>query len=55
MGQPATSIPIGMSKEGLPIGIQVIGPYLEDLMTIKFASLLEREFGGFIQPPAQVR
>jgi amidase len=54
-GQPATSVPIGTSKEGLPIGIQVIGPYLEDLTTIKFAGLLEREFGGFIPPPAQVR
>ncbi|WP_309644074.1 amidase family protein [Phenylobacterium sp.] len=42
---PATSAPIGASVAGLPIGVQIIGPYLEDRMTIEFARLLEREFG----------
>jgi amidase len=50
-GLPATAIPIDHSLEGLPIGVQVIGPYLEDLTTITFAKLLEREFGGFVRPP----
>ena len=48
---PATAAPIGLSKAGLPIGIQIIGPYLEDRTTIAFAGLLEREFGGFVKPP----
>lgn len=48
---PVTAAPIGLSPEGLPIGIQVIGPYLEDLTPIAFAGLLEREFGGFRKPP----
>lgn len=48
---PATVAPIGLSKAGLPIGIQIIGPYLEDRTTIAFAGLLEREFGGFVAPP----
>lgn len=48
---PATVAPIGLSKGGLPIGVQVIGPYLEDRTTIAFAGLLEREFGGFRAPP----
>jgi amidase len=47
---PATAIPIGQTKAGLPIGAQVIGPYLEDLTTIGFAGLVEREFGGFVPP-----
>ena len=47
---PATAIPIGQTKSGLPIGAQVIGPYLEDLTTIGFAGLVEREFGGFVPP-----
>jgi amidase len=47
---PATAIPIGQTRAGLPIGAQVIGPYLEDLTTIGFASLVEREFGGFVPP-----
>jgi len=42
---PATCAPIGRSKEGLPIGAQFIGPFLEDRTTIAFAGLLAREFG----------
>ena len=49
---PATSLPIGLSAAGLPIGIQVIGPHLEDRSTLKFAELAEREFGAFMVPPA---
>lgn len=48
---PATAVPIGQTAEGLPVGVQVIGPYLEDRTTIAFAGLLEREFGGFKAPP----
>ena len=48
---PATAAPVGFTKGGLPIGIQVIGPYLEDRTTIAFAGLLERELGGFRAPP----
>ena len=48
---PSTSVPIGRSKAGLPIGMQIIGPYLEDRTTLGFAGLLEREFGGFQPPP----
>jgi amidase len=50
-GLPATVMPIGHSDEGLPIGVQIIGPYLEDRTTIAFAELAEREFGGFVAPP----
>ncbi len=50
-GLPASAIPIDRSPNGLPIGVQIIGPYLEDVTTITFASLLEREFGGFVRPP----
>lgn len=50
-GLPATAIPIDRSEAGLPIGVQVIGPYLEDRTTIAFAELIEREFGGFVPPP----
>ena len=50
-GQPATAFPLGLTRAGLPIGLQAIGPYLEDRTTIHFATLLEREFGGFRRPP----
>ncbi|WP_244306063.1 amidase [Paraburkholderia lacunae] len=51
-GLPATAFPIGLGESGLPIGLQAIGPYLEDRTPIAFAELAEREFGGFVQPPA---
>lgn len=50
LGLPATVIPIARSENGLPIGLQIIGDYLEDKTTIKFAELLEREFGSFAIP-----
>ena len=50
-GQPATAFPWGRTHNGLPIGLQAIGPYLEDRTPITFAALLEQEFGGFIPPP----
>jgi amidase len=40
---PATVAPIGRGETGLPIGIQIIGPYLEDRTTIAFAALIARE------------
>ncbi|MGH7400373.1 MAG: amidase family protein, partial [Candidatus Rokuibacteriota bacterium] len=49
-GQPATAFPVGASREGLPIGLQAIGPYLEDLTPIRFTALLAREIGGFRKP-----
>ena len=50
-GLPATTAPIGRTEDGLPIGAQIIGHYLEDRTTIAFAGLVEREFGGFNPPP----
>ena len=53
-GLPATAVPIDRSPSGLPIGVQIIGPYLEDRTTIALAGLIEREFGGFVPPPSFV-
>ena len=50
-GQPATVAPIGLDETGLPICVQVIGPYLEDRTTLAFAGLMEEAFGGFVAPP----
>ena len=49
-GLPSTTMPIAQ-KDGLPIGMQITGGYLEDRTTISFAGLVEREFGGFKAPP----
>ena len=37
---PATVIPVGMTKSGLPVGIQIAGPYLNDRTTLDLAKRL---------------
>ncbi|MXW52835.1 MAG: amidase [Gammaproteobacteria bacterium] len=48
---PSTVIPTGLSGDGLPAGVQIIGPEYGDLMTIDMAKVLEREGYSFIAPP----
>jgi amidase len=50
-GCPATVAPAGQTRQGLPVGIQILGPYLEDATPIRVASLLAKENGGFTPPP----
>jgi amidase len=50
-GLPSTAIPLGLSPDGLPVGAQIVGPWLEDRTPLKLAELIEREFGGFVPPP----
>jgi amidase len=49
-GLPATAIPTGFASDGLPVGVQIIGPWLEDKTPIKLAELIEHEYGGFVPP-----
>jgi amidase len=47
---PATVAPIGFTKSGLPIGVQIVGPLYGDRMTIAVAKMLEAEWQGFVPP-----
>ncbi|MFD5096559.1 amidase [Amycolatopsis thailandensis] len=49
-GLPATAIPAGRSPEGLPVGVQLIGPMFQDRTPLRLAELLEQEIGGFQAP-----
>jgi amidase len=49
-GLPATAVPAGRSPEGLPVGVQLIGPMFEDRTPLRLAELLERPLGGFQAP-----
>jgi amidase len=51
-GLPATVAPVGRASDGLPVGIQIVGPYLEDAGTIHFARLLAAVLGGYEPPSA---
>ena len=44
-GLPATVAPVGLTPTGLPVGIQIMGPWLEDATPIFVAEVLEQTFG----------
>jgi amidase len=48
---PSTVAPAGFASDGLPVGVQIVGPQYGDRSCIHFARLLEREFQGFVPPP----
>jgi amidase len=52
---PATAIPTGRFIEGMPMGLQVVGPYLEDRTTLRFAQLAAAALGGGFVPPPTAR
>ncbi len=50
-GVPATAAPVGLTAGGLPVGIQIVGPYMEDATPIDFAERAAGVLGGFAPPP----
>jgi amidase len=48
---PAVVAPVGRTASGLPVGIQIVGPHLEDRTPIDVARHVERITGGFRAPP----
>jgi amidase len=48
---PAASAPVGRTRAGLPVGVQIIGPYLEDRSVTDFAAKLADVIGGYEAPP----
>jgi amidase len=48
---PATVAPVGRTGKGLPVGVQIVGPYLEDRTPIEFARHLAEVVGGYEPPP----
>ena len=49
-GQPATAVPTGLSVDGLPVGLQVMGPRWADLRTLAVAARLESLIDFGLQP-----
>ncbi|CAL1270464.1 unnamed protein product [Larinioides sclopetarius] len=50
LGLPATSCPVGLDDNGLPVGVQVIAGLRNDHLNMVVAREIEREFGGWICP-----
>jgi Asp-tRNA(Asn)/Glu-tRNA(Gln) amidotransferase A subunit family amidase len=51
-GFPGASVPVGVSSEGLPIGVQVIGRPFEDESVFAVAQAIEQARGPWEVPPA---
>ena len=51
IGYPACAVPIGPAEEGLPVGMQIITPYLRDRESIDLARHLASVVAGFEPPP----
>lgn len=51
VGLPTTTVPIGVTSAGLPVGMQIVGPFLEDLTPLAIAAHFEELTGGFQPPP----
>jgi len=49
---PVTVPPIGRTASGLPIGLQVVAPYLHDHTALAFARAMADVVGGYEPPPA---
>ncbi len=48
---PSCVVPVGRTAAGLPVGVQVVGPYLEDRTPLFVARHLEQLLGGYLPPP----
>lgn len=50
LGLPSTTVPLGLGREGLPIGIQVIANHNNDRLCLAVAEELDKAFAGWVEP-----
>ena len=48
---PVTAAPVGRTPNGLPIGVQIVAPYLHDRTALAFARCMAEVLGGYEPPP----
>jgi amidase len=48
---PVVTLPIGLTPAGLPVGVQLIGPFLSDLRLLRIAEVLQAAAGTAFTPP----
>ncbi len=51
---PAISLPAGISRDGLPVGVQLMAPRMNDALLLALARLFERKHGFVFQVPPLV-
>jgi aspartyl-tRNA(Asn)/glutamyl-tRNA(Gln) amidotransferase subunit A len=52
-GQPVASLPCGLTRDGLPIGMQIAGPRFADALVLRAARAFEAARGPFPRPPLE--
>ena len=40
-GQPASTVPVGFTEDGLPVGMQIVGRHLDDLLVLRASAAFE--------------
>ena len=50
-GQPALSVPCGFSRDGLPVGLQIVGRYRDDFGVLQLGHAFEQETGYWTRRP----
>jgi aspartyl-tRNA(Asn)/glutamyl-tRNA(Gln) amidotransferase subunit A len=51
--QPAASIPCGLTREGLPVGLQIVGPKYADDIVLRVARAFESAVAARVPPPVR--
>jgi len=51
VGLPSAVPPVGRTPAGLPVGLQVVAPYLRDRDAVRAAGLIATVSGGYTPPP----
>lgn len=51
-GQPALSLPAGLTSAGLPVGLQLVGALGHDELVLAVGGLIEAELGLALAPPS---
>jgi len=49
-GLPSMSIPVGFTSDGLPVGLQLIGPHRGEAKLLQVAHFIEKSVGLPITP-----
>jgi amidase len=51
VGLPSAVVPIGRTAAGLPVGMQIVAPYLHDRRAVRAAQMVAEALGGYEPPP----
>ncbi len=54
-GQPALSLPVGVTSAGFPVGLQLVGRISDDELVLAVGGLIEAELGLTLVPPSYER